>query len=92
MSKKGNNKETPEWVDRDDNSSVNVVKNKFTSQEERPQQNTPKVYLSICIRIAKICHRDFSFFICVPFYRPSKSKTFDDKSLSAKFSKNNANL
>lgn len=42
MSKKGNNKETPEWVDSD-NVPVNAAKNKFTLQE--PQQNTPKVLI-----------------------------------------------
>lgn len=42
MSRRGNSKETPEWVDSDDN-SANAAKNKFTFQEERPQQNVPKV-------------------------------------------------
>lgn len=68
MSKKGNNKETPEWVDRDD-SSLNVVKNKFTSQEDRPQQNTPKVFIVLYLGLGL----DSSFFI--PFLRNStKSK------------------
>lgn len=49
MARKGNNKETPEWVDRDDSSS-NAATNKFVFQEERPppqqqqqQLNAPKV-------------------------------------------------
>lgn len=41
MSRRDSNKEAAEWVDNENGS----VKNKFSSPEERPQQNAPKVTL-----------------------------------------------
>lgn len=73
MSKKGNNKETPEWVDRDDN----AAKNNFTLHEERPHQNAPKVRskiveLSFRPELSRTLLSEFHFeFYDQGLFRPS---------------------